>query len=174
MKTALVVILFTAFVFAQDRPAADSACGPSEARFDAQASAAQPLAKPDAGKALVYVAEDFTRAPGELGNPTIRVGLNGEWKGATRANSYLSFPVDPGENHLCVRWQSHLQRLSRLASFAHLNAEPGQTYYFRARITYSTYGANVANMTLDLEPVDPDEGQYLVATFRPSSWHEMK
>jgi hypothetical protein len=177
MKTVLVAVLFAASALAQENPAlahAQAACGPLDVRFDAQTSAGQPDAQPEPGKALVYVAEDFRKAPGESGDPTIRVGLDGAWKGATRANSYLFFSVDPGEHHLCTSWQSRPKQLSGLAAFARFTAEPGKTYYFRARITYSTYGARGAVMNLDLDPVDPDEGQFLVASFRLSNSHPKK
>ena len=177
MKTVLAALLFAASALAQINPAlahAEAACGPLNVRFDAQASASQPTAQPEPGKALVYVAEDFRKAPGELGDPTIRVGLDGAWRGATRANSYLFFSVDPGEHHLCTNWQSRLKRLSTLAAFARFMAEPGKTYYFRARITYSTNGARATNMNLDLDRVDPDEGQFLVTSFRPSNSHPKK
>jgi len=178
MKTLLAALLFATSAVAQTNPAltqAESACGPLNVRFDARTTfQGHPIAGPEPGKALVYVVEDFSKAPGELGNPTIRVGLDGAWKGATRANSYLFFSVDPGEHHLCTSWQSSLQHLSKLASFARFSAQAGSTYYFRARITYSTYGSGTANMVLDLAPVDPDEGQFLVASFRPSSSHEKK
>ena len=54
--------------------------------------------------------------------------------GADRPDSYLSFSVDPGEHHLCTRWQSHLKQFSDKAAFASLTADPGKIYYFRARI----------------------------------------
>ncbi len=164
-------------VFAQQSPTAsspDAACGPLEVQFDAHASAGQPPSQPEPGKALVYVIEDFRKAPGEFGNPTIRVGADGQWEGAIRANSYIFFSVDPGEHHLCTSWQSSWKRLSKLASFSHLTAEAGNTYYFRARITYSSYGNGAATMNLDLLPVDVDEGRYLVASDRMSDWHPTK
>jgi hypothetical protein len=142
--------------------------------FDAQASSSRAAARLQPGKALVYLVEDFRKAPGELGNPTIRVGLDGAWMGATRANTYLFFSVDPGEHHLCTSWQSRLKRLSRLAAFARFGAAPGRIYYFCARITYSSYPGGAANMNLDLYPLDPDEGQYLVSTFRFSDSHPRK
>jgi hypothetical protein len=174
MKAVFVVILFAASAFGQETSGvshAQTACGPFEVRFDTETSTAQPPAQPEPGKALIFVAEDFNKAPGELGNPTIRIGLDGAWKGATRASSYLFFAVDPGEHHLCASWQSHLKRLSKLASFAILTADAGKTYYYRARITYVNAGAEVANMNLDLEPVNSDEGKYLVASFQLSTSH---
>jgi len=177
LKTFLFILLFTSSVFAQTNPPlaqAQSACGPLDVHFDAQTLASSPPAGPEPGEALVYVAEEFRRAPGELGDPTIRVGLDGVWMGATRANSYLYFSVAPGEHHLCTNWQSRLRRLSQLAAFSRFTAGPGRTYYFRARITYVTYGAGPSNMDLDLEAVDPDEGRFLVASFRLSSSHAKK
>ncbi len=173
MKTTIAAALFAAFALAQNNPSlahAQAACGPLQVQFDVQTSSSHGAAQPEPGKALVYVAEDFRKAPGELGNPTIRVGVDSGWAGALRANSYLFFSVPPGEHHLCVSWQSSLRRLSRLAAFAHFTGEPGKTYYFRARITYAN-GYGSANMNLDLEPVDSDEGQFLVATYRFSSSH---
>jgi hypothetical protein len=177
MKTVLVTLLFAASALAQASQGvvrAEAACGPLDVRFDTQTSAGQPLAQPEPGKALVYVAEEFRKAPGELGDPTIRVGLDGAWKGATRANTYLFFSVDPGAHHLCTNWQSRLKRLSRLAAFARFTAQPGKTYYFRARITYAAYGARATNMNLDLDRVNPDEGKFLVASSRLSTSHAKK
>jgi hypothetical protein len=177
MKTVLAAMLFAACALAQNIPTlahAQAACGPPDVQFDARTSAAQPTAQPEPDKALVYVVEDYRQAPGELINPTIRVGLDGAWKGATRAKSYLFFSVDPGEHHLCTNWQSSLKRISRLAAFARLTAEPGKTYYFRAHITYSRAGEGSAGANLDLEPLDPDEGQFLVASCRLSVSHPRK
>jgi hypothetical protein len=173
----LAVVLLAVSAWCLGNPLGASgqgACGPPDVRFDAHTAAGQPPAQPEPGKALVIVAEDFRKAPNELGNPTIRVGLDGTWMGAIRANSYLFFAVDPGEHHLCTHWQSHLERLSRLAAFGHLMAEPGKTYYFRARITYSGVGYGAANMNLDLERIDSDEGQFLVSSYRLSVSHPKK
>ncbi len=121
----------------------------------------------------MFVSEVFKKVPGEWGNPTIRIGLDGAWMGATRANSYIAFSVDPGEHHLCTNWQSHFKRLSREAAFTGFTAEAGKTYYFRARIGYETVGA-ATTMTLDLDPVNADEGKYLVASNPPSTSHPQK
>jgi hypothetical protein len=178
MKTiSSAMLLFLALAgasFAQAPTGDAPVCGPLDVRFDAQTEAGQPPAQPEPGKALIYVIEDFKKAPGELGNPTIRIGLDGSWIGAMRANSYIFFSVDPGEHHLCTSWQSHLKRLSSLASFSHLAAEAGNTYYFRARITYVSAGNAVASMDLNLDSLDPDEGRFLVASNRMSNSHPVK
>jgi hypothetical protein len=181
MKTISALLLFSlvlpAIVFAQESSSpsrVDAACGPSEVQFDASAAAGQPPSQPEAGKALVYVIEDFRRAPAELANPTIRVGVDGQWMGAVRGDTYIVLSLDPGEHHLCTRWQSSFKRLSSLVSFHHLDAEVGKTYYYRARITYSLYGNGTANMNLDLDPVDSDEGRYLVVSSQMSDSHPHK
>src|SRR5258708_26409605 len=175
MKSALTLVLaLAASAFAQNNASpvqSQAACGPLDAKFDAQAAPDRSNAQLQPGKALVYVAEDFRKASGEIGNPTLRVGMDGAWLGATRANSYLSFTVEPGEHHLCTSWQSRWPNLSKLAAFAAFTAEAGKVYYFRERITYSNSGGNATAMNLDLEPVNPDEGQFLVASYKPSASH---
>jgi hypothetical protein len=181
MKAALVVILFViplaTFAFAQDSSplaAAEAACGPAQVQFDAQTGKDQPPAqwpaKPEAGKSLVYVVEVFDKAGNQLSKPTLRVGLDGKWVGADKSDSYISFSVDPGEHHLCTRWQSRLKRFSDKAAFASLTADPGKVYYFRARIIEG----DISNFALDFAPVNEDEGKYLVASSAPSASHPKK
>lgn len=171
MKSALTLILLLATsAFAQTAADHQTACGPADAKFDAQATI-QTAAQPEPGKALVYVAEDFRKVLGEISNPTLRVGMDGAWLGATRENSYLAFTVEPGDHHLCTSWQSRWHRLSKLAAFAGFTAEAGKVYYFRERITYASTGGNSASMNLDLEPLNRDEGQYLVTSYFPSKSH---
>jgi hypothetical protein len=178
MKSILVVMLFAVFCFAQTSfaqdssplAAAEAACGPQDAQFDARAAktqAEQSPAQPAPGKSLVYVVEVFDKAQNQIAKPTLRVGLDGKWVGADKSNSYLAFSVDPGEHHLCTRWQSSWKRFSSKAAFASLTADPGRVYYFRARIIEGT-GSNFA---LDFAPVNEDEGKYLVASSAPSVSH---
>ncbi len=148
---------------AEDRAAvarASSACGPDEVRFEVQTRATGPVAEPGVDKALVYLIEVFNKASNELGEPTVRVGLDGAWVGATKGDSYFSFSVAAGQHHLCTEWQSQFKRLSRNVALANFAAEAGKTYYFRARITEQT---NLA-FTFDLDAVNEDEGKLLVAS----------
>jgi hypothetical protein len=171
MKSVLAVILFAASAFAQNtslQAAPQGTCGPKGVDFDVKTVPGQAVPQLEDGKALVFVNEVFKKAPGELGNPTIRIGLDGKWLGAVRPNSYFSFSVDPGEHHLCTNWQSKFKGLSREAAFASFDAKAGRTYYFRARITYQGFD-KAATMVLDLEPVNEDEGKYLVASSPASS-----
>ena len=71
MKAALVVLLFGVVSACAQEPftiaAAEAACGPKEAQFDAQPASTQmlttqPMTQPEAGKSLVYVVEVFEKA----------------------------------------------------------------------------------------------------------------
>lgn len=173
MKTLLVVLFFAISAFSQETTSPTlphGACGAPNVNFETDTSSAQAPVQPEAGKALVYVVEDYPKIEPSIGAPTIRVGMDGNWLGATHGSSYLFFMVDPGEHHLCVKWQSHLGRLSKLESFVHVNAEAGKTYYFRTRAV----DQHPVTLFLDLDAVDPDEGQYLVATSPLISSREKK
>jgi hypothetical protein len=66
--------------------------------------------------------------------------------------------VDPGEHHLCARWQSDFARL-REVSLKNLTAESGKTYYFLVRITED----GRAVYSFDLVKLNSDEAQLLIA-----------
>jgi hypothetical protein len=104
MKLAFVVMLIAASMSAQDAAPAFSplsTCGPMSVMFQIKMDDTQsPNVTPEPGKALVYVIEDqqFKAAKDVI----VRIGLDGAWVGATRGDSYLSFPVELGEHHLCA------------------------------------------------------------------------
>jgi hypothetical protein len=175
MKAALAVfptfllatLLCSTLAFAQEQsPLAgvEAACGPKEVQFDAHSAPSLPLAQPEAGKGLVYVVEEFDKLPTQIARPTLRVGVDGKWVGADKGNSYISFSVDPGEHHLCTNWQSHLKQLSNEAAFTSFTTDSGKIYFFRARITEHGGSIGGSTFTLDLEPVNEDQGKYLVAS----------
>ena len=176
MKTPLVSILFCLPALAADQSpaaaAANTACGPDQVKFSVKSGDGQsPAPQPEPGKALVYVVEQYDRPGNELGKPTIRIGLDGSWVGANRSTSHLFFPVEPGEHHLCSDWQSIPPTIARLKpSLAILTAQPGQTYYFRARVIEHS----LSLWTLDLEPVNSDEGRMLVETSPLSDYQKKK
>jgi hypothetical protein len=178
MSAAFLLLLLTSSAFAQGQagPAQPvSSCGPSNMDFDVKLDSAQhSLGQPEPGKALVYVIEVFERPPGELGTPTIRVGLNGTWVGANRGSSYLSFSVDPGEHHLCTNWQSRFKRLSGQHSLANFTAEAGKTYFFRVQTHVESEGRNSEVWYIELQPVNPDEGKYLIDSSPLSVSHPKK
>ena len=161
MRTAITLVFLSISVLAQQKPAVSTpqaACGPTKVHFDTHPDKSQLPANIDSGKALIVVAEDFRPLPGNVGSPTIKVGADGTWMGATHGASYLYFLIDPGEHHLCVEMQTRLKWFSGLA-FAHVTAEPGKTYYFRTREMESS-----VEHYLDLDAIDADEGRFLVAS----------
>jgi len=166
MKAAYVAVLVASSAFAQNPdlvPHAQPACGPMNVQFQVKTDSTQhPDAQPEAGKALVYVVEEQKFRV--FRDVTVRVGLDGEWVGATRGTSYLAFTVEPGEHHLCVDFLSDFLTPGRLISLFGLNAEPGKLYYFRARTTASGGNASrhdIASLELDL--LNDDQGRLLVA-----------
>jgi hypothetical protein len=172
MKNLLLVVLAVSAYGADLTPAppANSACGPTQAKFNVKAVDGQPLApQPESGKALIYVVEQYDRPSNELGKPTVRVGLDGTWTGANRGASYLFFSVPAGEHHFCADWQAPPSWIGPKVSLTSLTAEPGQTYYLRARVIEH----NLSTWTLDLERVNPDEGRWLVQS-SPLSDYQLK
>jgi hypothetical protein len=157
MKIALILFLLASPALAQnktDTTGALSACGPANVKFEVKPDQTQPLSEPPSGKALVYVIEDEVECLRAAPCTTIRIGLDGSWVGATHGNTHFSFSVLPGDHHLCSNWQSKPKDPSCFYSLANFTAEAGKVYYFRARVW----------TRLDLDPVNSDEGRYLVAT----------
>jgi hypothetical protein len=172
MKTALVVILLAVSAFAQDQAAitaAQAACGPKISNSPPNKIATQhPTPQADPGKALVYVVQNL----GEMqcsGCALTKVGLDGAWVGATQGSSYVYFPAEPGERHICVNWQSRLEWRSRSLALANFTAEAGHVYYFRIRLSISR-----SIYSFDLDPVNSDEGKLLVASSAYSVSHSKK
>jgi hypothetical protein len=176
MKTLLAVILISLPALAADPTpsvaAVRTACGSDNVKFSVKSIEGQPSApQPEPGKALVYVVEQYDRPRNELGKPTVRVGVDGSWVGANRSTSHLFFSVEPGEHHLCSDWQSLPPTIARLnPSLAIFAAEPGRTYYFRARVVE----VSLSLWTLDLERVNDDEGRMLVERSPLSDYQRKK
>ncbi len=173
MKAAFVVLLFAACALAQDQnaiTAAQSACGVRDIKFDAKQDSVQhPAPTPEVGKALIYVIEDLGQCAGcgratvsltDVDNAVVKIGLDGDWVGATRGNSYIMISATPGDHHMCLNWQSSLQERSRAYAMASVSVEAGNTYYFRARL----FPGHSGDYSFDLDQVNLDEGKYLVAS----------
>jgi hypothetical protein len=167
MRTIVIVALLASSALAADQStiaAAESACGPGNIQFEVNTESNQhPAALAQDGKALVYVVEVFDAPRNQLAKPTTKIGLDGTWVGANKNNSYFSIPVEPGDHHLCMAWQSRLKGYAKKIALNSFSAEPGKTYYFRARIVEHDQGLS-AWFTLDLEPVNDDQGKLLVAS----------
>ena len=157
---AVLAAFFSPPLIAQNQPAPlPAACGNLTVNMAVQlthnASAAQ---QPEPGMARI----DFIQQSGMpvlIGYPTTKIGIDGQWVGANKKNSYFSVSVAPGEHHLCAKMQSAF--LPKDIELAHMTAEAGKVYYYRTRIFDSKYGP----IYLFLTPVDSDEGKYLVASY---------
>lgn len=173
MKGLLTIILLISPALAQDdaaRSRAIAACGPTETEFDVKIDKARhPLAEAEAGKALVYVIED--QKTKNVRDVTLRIGLDGAWIGANRGNSYFFFSVDPGVHHLCADWQTSVDPKDGIVALANFTAEAGKVYYYRARTLGSIQDSWLNSWpgqywVLDLDPVNDDQGKFLVASSR--------
>jgi len=171
MKAVLAMLLLTLSVFAQSKTtgtAVSPGCGPTNVTFKVKTDKRQhPVTEPDAGKALVYFLQDdaaFVPRP----RPTTRVGLDGSWVGATHADSYFYFPVEPGEHHLCANWQDAVTwGKSRSTAAVHFTAEAGHVYYFRALDVANSY----QQPTVEVAEVESDQALTLMSTFSFSTSH---
>jgi hypothetical protein len=155
----------TAQVSARTAPATVAACGVMSQNFKVHSGAAPgSAARVPEGKAMVYVVEDIVQIP--LNTPTLRVGMDGKWVGATRSHTYLGLAVDPGVHHLCVSVQGFtVETLENGITLHRLEVQAGKTYYVRMRETMSR------NPSLDfVDVVDEDEGQLLLQTSVPAVW----
>lgn len=165
-KLVLVVLSLCLPVFGQSQSVdlrKTAGCGPAEMKFSVKTGQGQSdVAKPEAGKALVYVIEE-ERPPANvtmIGHVTTRVGLDGNWVGANHGNSYFSFPVAPGKHRVCTDWQSLLKSAQKLNGAADLAAKEGMTYFFRVQVRaqHEEHPAEVR-----LEPVDEAQGLLLIS-----------
>jgi hypothetical protein len=176
MSFNLIIILFASWLVstASVDPAQSSSlgapgCGPASIKFEVNTDPEQhAVPNPEPEKALVVFLQDdaqFNSTP----RPTARFGVDGTWVGATHANSYFYVSVEPGEHHLCTSWQSRvvLTRHSRSIAAAHLTAQAGKTYYFRAqdRVITDFRGTAVSDPEVKLESLDSDEAAVLLRSF---------
>lgn len=173
------LLIYPTTLFAQTGPG----CGPANVKFEVSTTKRAPAAASlEPAKARVFFLQDDLRFQGGV-RPTTRFGIDGQWVGATHANSYFYVEVDPGEHDVCANWQSvHFPSAiyvpKRATAAAHLTAEAGKTYYFRAEDTTKmdhTGGENdtkvVTRAQVIFEPVDPDEARVLINSFSFSSSH---
>ncbi len=160
----------------KDQPTATrprASCGSASVQFEIKTEKKRPLAQPAPDKALVYVVENL-RAGCFLCDTTTKIGLDGTWMGATKGNSYLSFSLDPGEHHLCAKLQSESSS-SETTSLASFIADAGGTYYFRVRLTdQNNSGKGGVQWALDLDPLDRDQGQFMIESYEASSYRKKK
>lgn len=154
---ALIPFVFAAFASAWAKtpfvPPIPSSCGPKDVSFNVKLDKSQHfLAQPEPGKARIY----FIREGYTGGSGPIMFGIDGAWVGASHGNSYSSISVDPGERHICVASPYRDREGEQIAVvLAHLQAEAGETYFYRTR----------DYLELQIDPIDSDEGKYLLAFY---------
>ncbi len=145
-------------------PAAKASCCPKYTRVPIKLDDSHALLEPVNWKAVVYVLQDITLPPFGTAMLTSRVGLDGSWVGANRARSYIGFTVAPGVHHLCVGVGMTFL-FTPMIILRQFEAKAGATYYFRVQYIGAT------EYLLELEPVDEDEGQFLIQTSAHSTSH---
>jgi hypothetical protein len=158
----LAILCGEQVVHAQKRASViQAACGPSKVKYDTQKTEQQPISEPKADSALIYVFSQLDYGGLPVGCQVVtRIGVDGRWVGANCGSSYVTAVIPAGEHHLCADWQSAVFLSSRpypaLDSFT---AEPGKIYYFRAKVVYIK-----GVTTIDLGPLNADEGRLLIAS----------
>jgi hypothetical protein len=163
MKGSLLALCVMLAAFLPTTMSAQGApgCGADDVKFDVSAEKPrQPIGKPDMGKALIVFLQDDDQF-GSRPRPTTRFGIDGTWIGATSANSYFSVTVEPGEHHLCAKWQNFVGftfGAGMNTAAAHFTAEPGGIYFFVARDRYNEHDTPPE---VKLSPLDSDEGQLM-------------
>jgi len=136
-----------------------AACGPQPANYVVTHEAGSSAAvRVPADKAMVYVIEQMPDYP--FITKKVNVGLDGAWIGATDAQSYISFTIDPGVHHMCAVYQGKAAGMDSEGHILllHLKAEAGKTYYVRYHAFFSKETPGIAFFEL----VDEDEGQLLL------------
>jgi hypothetical protein len=166
MKVALIGFLFAVSAFAQNPSAVvPLICGSGDVNYKVKLdSTPQTQKQPESGKALVYFIHDAGTSA-VFAYPTTKIGVDGAWVGANHSNSYFSIAVEPGEHHVCAALQSSL--VDDRSEFAHFTAEAGKIYYYRTRLVMSREVE-----LLELDPIDSDQGKYLIANYPLSVSHE--
>jgi hypothetical protein len=174
MKPLLLALLLSCPSFAQTQvSSALAGCGPAGESFQVKTDKKQhPMTSPEPGKALVYFIQDDSRFL-SFPKPTTKVGLDGQWVGATHGNSYFYFSADPGDHNLCIGWQSTVAvGAGRKSAAIHFTAEPGKTYYFMVQDILHRAADHPYPPRVELSAVDPAQAQLemsrsAVSTSRP-------
>lgn len=107
------LLLISSFGFA-----ANPACGPNDQKWTVEAKPSQDFKAPvDADHATIVFLHDSIAGVGH----TDKIGLDGQWKAATKRGTFAAFQAQPGEHTVCAAGLTY-----------RLNAKAGQVYYFGA------------------------------------------
>lgn len=113
-RFGLTILLFTSVCAF----AGNSACGPQNQKWTVEAKAAPDFKAPvDADHATVVFLHDSIAGVGH----TDKIGIDGQWKAATKRGTFAAFQAEPGEHVVCAAGLTY-----------RLNAKPGQIYYLGA------------------------------------------
>ena len=157
-----VMLLCVSLASAVQLWALPDSCGKQDVKFKVVTTQTDsPLPSLDAGKAQIVFLETEQTDGIALSGVETRPGIDGAWIGATKGNSYFAVAVSTGEHHLCANWQADFAYEWQRTSVAPLNVEPGKVYYYRINITHIRTN-EIEYHSLDLTPVNEDEGKYLV------------
>ena len=174
--TLLAVSIFTLAAYpaspayAQDQAATArtaAGCGPIQMQFDVKLDdTLHVLAQPEAGKAIVYIFED------DFSGPTMRIGVDGSWVGATTGKSFIYFTLAPGDHNVCTEWQSTVFKKTseRIGAARTLTVEAGKVYYLR--MTFEEVRQTSGRIRFELS--DNAEGQFLLSSSALSNSHPKK
>lgn len=136
-----------------------AACGPNNISFDAKLDKSpHSLTPPEPEKARIYFFQDAGESVTGLTTATgpTMFGVDGVWVGAIHGAAYFSVPVDPGERHICVASRYFYREAgTAVLALAHFRAEAGKSYYYRLRL----------GEYVELEPVDSDEGAFVIPSY---------
>jgi hypothetical protein len=107
MKTKFAMLMLVATLASTayaSKTILPDACGADKVKFDVDTKKDQPAPGPPAeGKAQIIFISTVINTGYVFGGPsyTTRFGMDGNWVGAVKNNSYFTLEVAPGKHHLC-------------------------------------------------------------------------
>jgi hypothetical protein len=157
---------------------AAAGCGPDQVHIHTKHDKHAQAPQPDPAKATVYFIEDDTDF-NQVPMPTTRIGIDGQWVGATHEDSYYAFQLAPGVHHLCAAWQGAGDNGSSLVTGAYLGypsrstallltVQAGGVYYVLDRNLYDAHDQSVTRANVGLSLVDSAQAAPLLSK-RPFS-----
>jgi hypothetical protein len=169
MKLAVCFVTLSLAAAAHASPVIlPDSCGKDGVKFDVKTQQGQPVPAQVEGKAQIVLIETFTRLKYFTGghSPDIltRFGLDGDWIGATKADTYFTVDVPPGEHHLC----SSVKGSPTLLGMTSFTAEAGKVYYYEFKIDMRLYGVpgnGGAQLSATFLPLSDEEGKYRMKAY---------
>jgi hypothetical protein len=173
LLAALPVLFLAAAPCPAEILSAAAGCGADQVHIRTKHDKHAQPPQSDPAKAVVYFIEDdsdFNMVP----PPTTRIGLDGQWIGATHDDSYFAFQIAPGIHHLCAAWQGAGDEGSALITGAYigyaskstallLNAQPGGVYYFLDKNFYDAHDQSDTRAKVGLTLVDSAQAAPLLS-----------